>query len=188
MNFFEINPRQDFASYSVDDLGEEIVEPRIIPPHRKVGSVLHEYLGNPPRKPGKHGDIHLSASRYFVTAKALALFAFASRDTLQSRPVTIVGREQEDIHQVWILNFVDCLDLEKTVASPSGGFYKGKIGVIKRPVFDESRWDGSDLFVIPQDPSYCLFCTENFVHQWKAARLKGALFSRFLMDPDAIRC
>lgn len=188
MNFFEIGPRQDYASYSVDETTKEIVEPRIIPPHRKAGKVLREYLGNPPRKPGKHGDLHASASRYFVRSKALALVVSASRGKVQTSPVTIVGRESDDIRQVWTLNFVDCLDIGKTIASPSNGFYKGKMGVIKRPVFDESRWDGSDLFVVPQDPSYAFFCTETFIAQWKASKLKGAMFSRFLMDPDPIRC
>lgn len=75
-----------------------------------------------------------------------------------------------------------------TVSAPPGGFYKDKIGVIKRPVFDEGRWDGSDLFVVPQDPSTSLFCTERFVANWKQSKLKGALFSRFLMDPEAIKC
>jgi hypothetical protein len=188
VNFFRINPRQDFASYSVEKTAGEILEGRIIPPHRKIAVTLSEYLGDPPRKPAKHGDIHMSASQCFVRPGALQLFESASRSKLQSAPVTIVGREDEEFRQVWILNFVDCLDVEKTVASPPGGFYKDKIGAIKRPVFDESRWDGSDLFVVPQDPSYCFFCTENFVAQWKAAKFKGAMFSRFLMDPDAIRC
>ena len=116
------------------------------------------------------------------------LFDWAARGKLRTSSTKIIGREDEDFFQVWVLNFVDCLDEAKTVASPPGGFYKGKIGVIKRPVFDESRWDGSDLFVVPQDPSFCFFCTENFVAQWKAAKLKGAMFSRHMMDPDAIRC
>jgi hypothetical protein len=114
-------------------------------------------------------------------------FESACRGKLASRPTRILDREAEHFRQVWVLNFVDCLDEAKTMASPPGGFYKDKIGVIKRPAFDEHRWDGSDLFVVPQDPSYCLFCSETFVTQWKAAKLKGAMFSRFLMDPEAIR-
>jgi hypothetical protein len=64
----------------------------------------------------------------------------------------------------------------------------GRIGVIKRPMFDESRWDGSDLFVVPQDPSYCIFVSERFVERWRAAKFKGSMFSRYLMDPEAIEC
>lgn len=62
-----------------------------------------------------------------------------------------------------------------------------RVGVIKRAVIDEARWDGSDLFVLPQNPNHTLYCSERFVEGWKAAKLKGALFSRCLMDPEAIK-
>ena len=188
MNFFRINPRRGYASYVGPDDGQEINEPRITPPYRKVEPVLTEYLGDPPRKPGKHGDIHKSANAFFVGARAREIFHAAAREHVRTASTRLVGRENEDFHQVWVLNFVDCLDLGRTIASPSSGFYKDKIGVITRPVFDETRWDGSDLFVVPQDPSYCFFCTERFIERWREAKFKGAMFSRFLMDPNAISC
>lgn len=186
MNFFEIGPRQDFASYSVETPVGEVADQRIIPPYRGIAGHLKEYLGDPPRRPGKQGDFHASAHGVFLRASAAKIFESAARGKLLAHPVAIAGRELEAFRQLWVTNFVDCLDLAKTSASPSSGFYKGKIGVIKRAVFDEQRWDGSDLFVVPQDPSFSLFCTETFVKEWKAARLKGIMFSRFLMDPDPI--
>ncbi len=215
MNFFEVNARQDFAGYCSPEVAEgadkrnwklldlfkpkhrseplngglaALIDSRVVGPNRDQEILLEEYLGEPPRKPGKRGDLHRSANGLFVRPAALTLFESASRGRLVISPTTIIGREDEDFKQIWVLNFVDCLDVAKTVASPTGGFYKGKIGVIKRPVFDENRWDGSDLFVVPEDPSFCLFCSENFVQQWKAAKLKGAMFARFLMDPDSIIC
>jgi hypothetical protein len=88
---------------------------------------------------------------------------------------------------MWVLNFVDCLDIDRSSISVPTIPKKGYVGIIKRPVFDESRWNGSDLFAVPQDPNCHLFCTERFAVEWKTAKLKGALFSRFLMDPDAIK-
>jgi hypothetical protein len=187
MNFFEINPRQDYAGYGGDAEAGEISEPRIIPPYRKIAGTVSEYLGDPPRKPGKKGDYHAGSLLHFVRNAALELMSEAARGNLIVKPVRVTGRDEETFHQAWVVNFVDCLDEANTVSSPQGGFYKDKIGVIKRPAFDESRWDGSDLFVVPQDPSTSLFCTERFIANWKQAKLKGALFSRFLMDPDAIK-
>jgi hypothetical protein len=149
---------------------------------------IREYLGDPPRKPGKHGSFHKSAYSFFIRDDALPLFLRSARTSIETNVTKVTGRESEMIHQVWVTNFVDCLDLTRTSVSPKLGDMPGKIGVIKRPVFDESRWDGSDLFVVPQDPSYRLFCSEQFIEQWRAARLKGALFSQYLMDPNPIRC
>lgn len=188
MTFFELGPRSDYARYWPEAFDGEIVDPRILSDFRKKESVLREYLGDPPRKPGKHGSFLKSAYSFFVRDDALSLIRSAAKGLLFSSATKVIGREGETFHQFWVTNFVDCLDLNKTSASPSMGKYPGKIGVIRHPVFDEARWDGSDLFVVPQDPSYCYFCTENFVEQWKAAKLKGAIFSRYLMDPEPIRC
>lgn len=188
VKFYELGPRQDYAGYSTVLPNGEIDDARIIPLHRQAAAVLEEYCGNPPRKPAKKGSIHISGSFYYARKDVLALLQTASSHQLLTKPTSILGRENEIFEQFWVLNFVDCLDLDKTIASQPGTIHKkfGKIGVIKRPVFDESRWDGSDLFVVPQDPSFRLYCTENFIAEWKARKLKGAKFSRFLFDPDAI--
>jgi hypothetical protein len=187
MLFFEIGARPGYASYSLVETGEFISDARIIPPYRVGGSGLSEYMGLPPRsKPGRKGNFHVSAGRHFADGKALALIEKACRGRIATRPTPIEGRDAESFMQFWVLNFVDCLDRENTVASPSAGFYKAKIGVIKRAAFDERRWDGSDLFCVPEDPSYALFCTERFVADWRSEKLKGAAFSRFLFDPEAI--
>ncbi len=188
MNFYEMSTRQDFAGYWPESRVGQISEPRIPTDSRTIECVVGEYLGDPPRKPGKHGSFHKSAYSFFVRADALPLVTHAASGNVQTHPVQVIGRERESFVQIWVTNFVDCLDIAKTSASPSTGKQPGKIGVIKRAVFDESRWDGSDLFVVPQDPSYCFFCTESFVQKWKEAKLKGAMFTRFLMDPEAIRC
>ena len=118
MNFFVVNSRQDYASYSPDASTEEINEPRISAYDRRVAHRLEEYLGDPPRKPGKHGDFHMSSFMYFVRTNALRFFETAAREKLLTRPIAIVGRQSEEFRQIWVTNFIDCLDLNRTIASP----------------------------------------------------------------------
>lgn len=188
MKFFELGPRPGYASYWPERSDGEVEEARIPADSRRREVEIAEYLGDPPRKPGKHGSLLKSAYSFFVRADALSLVAESARGNLLTRPTIVVGRETEEVFQFWVTNFVDCLDVAKTVVAPAASPRPGKIGVIKRPEFDESRWDGSDLFVVPQDPSYCFFVSERFVERWRAAKFKGAMFSRFLMDPEAIKC
>lgn len=188
MIFYRINPRQDFAAYLPGSSDGSVAEQRIPEYCRQKQGKLMEYLGDPPRKPGKRGDIHITDSWYFVRSNALAFIESAARGRVLKNPITIGDRQCEVFQQVWVVNYVDCLDVEKSSITEKVSRDPSRVGVIKRPVFDERRWDGSDLFVVPQDPSYCLFCSENFLAQWKAAKLKGAMFSRFLMDPEAIKC
>lgn len=187
MTFYEMTGRQEFASYSMIDKGGLINDHRIIEPHRVVATRLREYLGVPPRKPARRGDFHSSGSSFFIKSELVEVFAAASNENFQTSAITIEGRERESIVQFWCLNFVDCLDIKNTVAPPSSGICKGKIGVIKKPAFDESRWDGSDLFVVPQDPSFSMFASDRFVKKWVMSRRKGAQFSRYLMDTQALR-
>ncbi len=188
MNFFEIRSRQEYASYSAEQPVGEIEDKRIMPPCRLIAGSLEEYLGVPPRKPGKRGDMHVSSSLYYVRSSVVPLFEQAAKGKILTKPLVIKGREDEEFVQIWVLNFVDCLDLKATVSAPPGSAHKrhNMIGPIKRAAFDESRWDGSDLFVVPQNPSFTFFCTERFVDQWRQAKLKGAQFSRYLFDPEPI--
>jgi hypothetical protein len=190
MNFYRINSRQEFSSYDAAgievELGKEL-DVRIVGASRIWKQELAEYLGMPPRSPGRQGDFHESAGSYFLTDHALPTFEEAARGRVLKRATKVQGRSGE-FWQVWVVNFVDCLDLAGTQASPPGGFYKGKIGVIRKPVFDESRWDGSGLFVVPQDPSSCLFCTERFLEAWRSSGLVGIQFSKQFMDPHPIKC
>jgi hypothetical protein len=186
VKFFEVAARSDHAGYWPEEHAGEVDDLRIPKPYRGVESVVSEYLGDPPSKPRKHGSFHRSAYSGFLSEAVVDLFAEASRGRLLSSKTQIIGRDSEQFLQFWTTNFVDCLDIERTVASESR--VAGKLGVIKRPEFDESRWDGSELFVVPQDPSYCLFCSEEFVSRWKKTRKTGIVFRRFLMDPEPVRC
>lgn len=188
MIYFEIGPRQDYAGYLPESETGEIDDLRIPIENRRITPVVKEYLGDPPRKSRKRGDLHKSAYSFCLRSEALELFRNSCKDKIRINATKIVGRESEQFFEIWVTNFVDCLDLQKTVSSPNRGPYRDKIGVIRRPVFDENRWDGSDLFVVPQDPNYCFFCTENFVKSWNEHKFHGAMFSRFLMDPEAILC
>jgi hypothetical protein len=186
--FFRLHPRDGYASYWPQARDGAVADLRVPENFRGEEIEIAEYLGDPPRKPGKRGSLLKSAYSFFVRADALPLISESARGNLLTHPTIVVGRESEEISQFWVTNFVDCLDTAKTVVSPMASPKPGKIGVIKRPVFDESRWDGSDLFVVPQDPSYCFFVSERFVERWRAAKFKGAMFSRYLMDPEAIEC
>lgn len=188
MNFYLIGPRQGYANYAAEHFVGNIDDERIFPPHRQIAGTLEEYLGDPPRKPGKRGDIHITGWRYYLRSTVVPLFEQAAQGKILTKPLIIKGREGEEFVQLWVLNFVDCLDLKATVSTPPGSLHKKHkmIGVIKKPVFDESRWDGSDLFVVPQNPSFTFFCTERFVDRWREDKLKGAEFCRFLFDPAPI--
>jgi len=186
LNFFQLSVRQDFAGYLASKLEGEISDVRFIPPIRSREVNLVEYFGVPARKPGRRGDFHKSANGFFANENALKLISEASNRKLLTSIVSIEGREKEAFSQFWVQNFVDCMDRENTVAGPPG-IYSGKIGVIKKLVIDEARWDGSDLFVVPEDPSSTMVCTERFVDQWRLEKLRGAQFSRFRFDPDPIQ-
>lgn len=187
MNFYKLHSRNDFASYWPEKINGQVEHPLIPPEMRNKETRVGEYLGEPPRDPGKKGALHRSAYALFVLDDALALVREAARNHLLTSPTLLVGRERETFHQIWVTNSVDCLDVANTVAAPVIGRGRPQeIGVIQRPVFDQARWDGSDLFVVPQDPSYCFYCSHHFVERWQAARFRGAMFSRFLFDPNAI--
>lgn len=181
-----LSARQDYAGYYEEIVGENINDLRIPEQYRAKLIKLSEYLGVPPVKPRKKGDFHKGASEFFACETLIPFLASATKGAIIANKAEIVGRESENIFQFWVVNVVDCLDVEKTTASEPYNKKTKKMGVIKRPVFDESKWDGSDLFIVPQDPNYKLFCTENFVKKWKENRFKGAEFSRYLFDPDKI--
>jgi hypothetical protein len=191
MNFYIYSGREGYAGYDSDNVvGEVEGAPFIVGAYRKlVASPLVEYLWEERGrqiKPRKCGDFHESCGLVFANEKALKLIEKAARGKVQAFPITIKGREDETFYQLFVLNCVNCLDVGQTDSSPPGNFWKNKIGVIRGPVFDENRWDGSDLFVVPEDPSTKWFCTENFVKEWKAAKLKGACFSKRMFDPEKI--
>lgn len=186
MNFFQLNVRQDFAGYFANKIEGEISDERFIPPLRSREVNVAEYLGVPVRKPGKRGDFHKSANGYFANQRAITLIQDACNQNIITSHVSIEGREAETFRQFWITNFVDCMNAAATIAGPPG-IYSGKIGVIKRLEIDAERWDGSDLFVIPQDPSSTMVCTERFIDRWRGDKLRGAQFSRFRFDPDPIQ-
>lgn len=186
MKFYMLSARQDYAGYYEELAGGKINDSRIPEYYRRKLVRLIEYLGVPPVKPRKKGDFHMSACEFFAREKIITFLACAEKCELLTNRTEIIGREDENIFQFWVVNVVDCLDVEKTIASEPYNNKTKKMGVIKRPVFDESKWDGSDLFIVPQDPNYCLFCSENFVKKWKENKFKGAEFSRYLFDPDKI--
>jgi hypothetical protein len=187
MTFFSVWPRQGYASYWPETTGGEISEPRIPEESRRMEPFIKEYLGEPARKPGKQGSFHKSAYSYFARSDVLELLMSASRGRMLKEPTIVLGREAEDFHQIWITNFVDCLDVENSLISPNTGKTKGKVGVIKRPAFDIRRWDGSDLFVLPQDPTYVLYCSLEFIDHWKMSKKKGVEFRRHILDPNPIQ-
>ena len=188
MNYFELNPRSNFAGYWPDTISGQVNDPRITEHDRNREVVVSEYLGEPPGKPKKRGVFHKSATGYFIRADVVELFKSAANGKIILNRSTLVEREDETFYQAWVINFVDCLDIKRTSFAPTLSNNPIHVGVIKYPVFDESRWDGSDLFAVPQDPSYSWFCTERFIEKWKALKFKGASFSRNYMDGEAIKC
>lgn len=188
MSFYGLWPRSDYAGYWPEKFGISISETRIPEESRRAEIQIAEYLGDPPRKPGKRGSFHKSAYGYFVREDAIGVFERAAQGLLSRSTTVVLARESESFFQVWVTNFVDCLDEKNSTISPVVSKSRGKIGVIKRPAFDESRWDGSGLFVLPQDPNYTIYCAESFVERCKESRIKGVEFRRHIMDTQPIRC
>lgn len=186
--FYRIGPRNGYAGYWPEEFGCDIADSRIPVDSRRSERVVREYLGDPPKKPGKHGAFHKSAYSYFVRDDALPLLSVAARASIVVSPTKIIGRENEPFSQVWVTNYVNCLDVKATIAAPPLNKLPGGMGVIKKPIFDETRWDGSELFVVPQEEGFFPYCSESFVMKWKAAQFKGMMFTRFLFDPDAVLC
>lgn len=188
MNFYEISTRQDYAGYYPETIAGEMPDTRVPQGYRQVERVVAEYLGDPPRKPGKKGSFHKSAVSFFASGAAITFLETACRGLWATEPTILKGREEEVFRQFWVLNFVDCLDVAASRIDEKLHKDPKRVGVIKRAVINEARWDGSDLFVLPQNPNHTLYCSERFIEGWKAAKLKGALFSRYLMNLDAIKC
>jgi hypothetical protein len=186
MNFYEITSRDSYASYLELETkpGPKNLDGRICGDHRVAYPILAEYLGDPPVKPRKKGDFHQSGSSCYMDEKALDLFSRESKGNLKFIQITIRGREKENFFQVWVENFVDCLDRGRSVINKKTGIIPHQVGVIKTAIFDLERWDGSGLFVIPEDPSYNLYCSEIFLSEWKKSKMKGINFSRYFMDLD----
>jgi hypothetical protein len=187
--FYEVTSREDFAGYWPEEKTGVISDNRIPEWLREKETLLGEYLGDPPISgPRKQGSFHKSANGFFVRDDAIDLFEAATRGNLIKNPTRIIGRESETFWQVWVTNVVDCLDVANTVASPQIRREPGKLGVIERPAFHVERWDGSGVFIVPQDRNGRWFCSEQFIGEWKKSKRKGIKFSRFFFDPAPIKC
>ncbi len=186
MSFYIVGPRQDYASYWPEKTDGQI-SAHLIPTDSRVREVvLREYLGDPPRRPAKRGEFHRSAFGYFIREDLLPTFLESANGRMLCNPTLILGRESEKFVQIWITNEVDCLNIGETDFSPTVDKRVGKFGVIRRPAFDMDRWDGSDLFVVPEDPNQKVFCSAQFIKKWKELKTRGMMFARHFMDCDPI--
>lgn len=190
MKFYMLSGLDSYASYSGltskdDELLANMVAPKESEKFWQVPTLV-EYMGDPPRKkPLKKGLFHSSGSQHFYTSVARGKLAEFLEHTGVFRSVNIVGREDEQIFRYWCNKVVDCLDFKNSVIvdyNPKPGM----VGVVKKPAFDEARWDGSDIFRIPGDASHVIYCSERFVEACRQQRIKGMTFGIGYFDPDPI--
>jgi hypothetical protein len=99
--------------------------------------------------------------------------------------VNIAGREDESFYRFWCNKLEDCLDLKRSVISNINP-KPSLIGVVKKPVFDDAKWDGRCVFRIPGDVNYLTYCCERFVDERRKHKIKGMKFCIRLFDPDPI--
>lgn len=186
MNFYILTPRHDFSGYWPDLNGPPVNINNIPDVDRIHETELSEYFGEGLSSPKKKGDFHGSANGKFFSERSLPLIREAARHKIIVKKSNLGGLNGQ-FYQAWITNVVDCLNLKLTKSSEPSHHISGKIGVIKHPAFDITKWDGSDLFIVPQDPNYKWFVTEKFVDEWRKMKFKGITFAKNFMDLQAIK-
>lgn len=140
--------------------------------------------------PRRRGDFYEANSSMFFSNRVVEEIGATLREFGVLFPVNIAG-ESALFFRFWVTHVCDCLDVGRSVISkPSNrisSWWNKKSGVIVDARFDESRWDGSDLFRVPQDPNHQCFVSQGFVDLCMAKRVAGMAFSKGLFDDDAIR-
>ena len=190
MQFFRLFGMDNFASYTgatpSDDAISDCDAAPVEPLHKWRTPRLMEYMGDPPRKkPLRKGGYHQSGSAHYFTSVAREQLSSLLEQKGVFHPVKIAGRENESIDRYWLTHVVDCLDFERSVISNIHN-NPGQIGVVKVPVMDEGRWDGSDVFKIPMDTNHGFYCSERFVETCIKHKIKGMSFRIGYFDPSPI--
>lgn len=187
MDFYILSGRESYAGYcgkSEDDQQRILLQE---PPDPRQWTIptLTEYLGNPPARPKRRGEYHSAGWAHFFSDRGIDLLGEYLEASGVCLPVRIEGRG-EQFCRYWITRVVDCLDMKRSDVR-SVADIPGSIGMIRTPVIDVGRWDGSDIFRVPGDPNVKFLATQRFVDACRIAKLKGAEFSRSMMDPNPIR-
>lgn len=190
MKFYLLGGLDSYASYmGITNADEHAISTQEAPNQKDISKwripLLTEYMGDPPRKkPLRKGHYHQSAwQNYFSEFSREALTNMLETNGV-FRPVKIVERE-EVFYRYWCTNVVDCLDFNRSLISNMHN-RPDSIGVVKKPVFDETKWDGSDVFRIPRDLNHNVYCSERFVEECRKHKIKGITFGIGLFDPDPI--
>lgn len=191
MKFYQLAGCEPFAQYvgvtKQDDQAVDVKEaPRTVLERWREPNV-EEYVGDPPSGNRKPGDYHEGAGNHFFSERARLLLASQLEDAGEFRPVHVFGREGEKFYRYWCTRLVDCLDLQRSEIRQSNPPNPNSIGWVKLPVFVEARWNGADVFRIPRDVNYEIYCSERFVDICRKHKIRGMQFSVGLHDPKPIR-
>lgn len=190
MKFFELVGIDNFAGYvGLTTKDEDAVSRPEAPQQVETNwsaPMLYEYMGDPPRKrPFKKGHYHQAGMQHYFSTFARQMLGEFLEPVGVFRRVNIVGRDDEIFFRYWCNKVVDCLDLKRSVISNINP-KPNLIGVVKTPVFDNARWDGSNVFRVPGDGNHVVYCSERFVEECRKHKINGMKFCVGLFDPDPI--
>lgn len=149
-------------------------------PYAKSAIVPKMRLVREPGDAGRVGDYFAFNSTHYFSERAVVVLGPTLNAVGELREVEVLGLDRARYFRFWLRNVCDCLDLKATDAAPPSSWlrskWRGKIGVIRTPRFNEQKWDGSMLFKVPQDPSNNYFAARPFVDQCTNERILGMLF------------
>lgn len=148
--------------------------------------LLEQYLGDgkKKRKPRPIGDSPSSGAVHLVSQKAANALSDIFEKHAKLYPVKLRDAPNEEFFMVVVTTEIDCLDRESSTGKKSGYEKKPEyFSTIETWVFDESKLEGVDLFVLPDSNTTC-YVSEGFKQRVIDSGLKGFEFRKEFWDED----
>lgn len=150
--------------------------------------LLEQYLGDgkKKRKPGVIDDSPSSGVVHLVSGKAANALSDIFEKHAKLYPVKLKDAPNEDFYMVVVTTEIDCLDRENSAGKKSGYEKKPEyFSTIETWVFDESKLEGVDLFVLPDSKTTC-YVSEQFKQRVLDSGLKGFGFVKEFWDEEPL--
>ncbi|AOE49525.1 imm11 family protein [Kangiella sediminilitoris] len=150
--------------------------------------LLEQYLGDgkKKRKPGIIGDSPSSGVVHLVSEKAANALSDIFEKHAKLYPVKLKDAPNENFYMVVVTTEIDCLDRDKSTGKRTGYEIRPEyFSSIHTWVFDESKLEGVDLFVLPDSKTTC-YVSDRFKQRVIDAGLKGFGFEKEFWDEDPI--
>ncbi|WP_018624959.1 imm11 family protein [Kangiella aquimarina] len=150
--------------------------------------LLEQYLGDgkKKRKPSPIGDAPSSGVIHLVSQKAVDALSDIFDKHAKLYPVKLKDAPNEDFYMIVVTTEVDCLDREKSTGKRTGYEKRPEyFSSIHTWVFDESKLEGVDLFVLPDSKTTC-YVSERFKQRVLYSGLKGFGFVKEFWDDEPL--